>query len=377
MESNAIKLNKMGKWEGRLIIKKAGYKPFIKVVYGDDFNECEKKLNQLKIENGVIDDTLFYPQMLFKSWVEIWLLYTRNSRHAVTSTNYGRIIRLYILPALGEYPINKITTGLLERLYATWLKNGRERLRELYGPGLSVNMVLTVHKAIVTIFNTAVEHSFLEKNPATKAKIPRIHIDTKKIYTNEELKRILSEAKRRKVFELILFSLCTGMERGEICALKWKDIRFKGSKVVITRTLRYVHRDYFLEPVRKPSQHRQIILSAHLLNILKEYKKSSNSAWVFPSTYKNGEKPRNPDTLTVLFKKILRASGIIEGSFQSLRDTSAVHYLDSGMDLRSLTSMLGFENVRTIKRSFAPYMLSKKAIAAHRMEGAMTSIKKQ
>ena len=47
----------------------------------------------------------------------------------------------------------------------------------------------------------------------------------------------------------------------------------------------------------------------------------------------------------------------------------------SGMDLRSLTSLLGFENVRTVKRAFVPYMTSKKIVAADRMEGAMVSIK--
>lgn len=67
--------------------------------------------------------------------------------------------------------------------------------------------------------------------------------------------------------------------------------------------------------------------------------------------------------------------GLEEGSFHSLRDTCAVMYLDSGMDLRSLTSLLWFENMRTVKRAFVPYITSKKIVAADRMEGAMASIK--
>ena len=96
---------------------------------------------------------------------------------------------------------------------------------------------------------------------------------------------------------------------------------------------------------------------------------------MFPSVYGKVDKPRNPVMLTTLFKSILKSSGVIEGSFQSLRDTSAVIYLDSGMELKSLTSILGFENLRTVKRAFVPYMSSKKVVAAHRMEGAMSSIK--
>ena len=374
-EGNVIKLDKNGVWKGRLVIKKAGYKPIVKCVYGLTYEECEQHLIGLKIDNGIIDKSLFLPNMLFRDWVEIWYMYTSCNRRNVTATGYEIILRNYILPALGLYPINKITTGMLERLYANLLKNGRERLRELYGAGLTVNMVRTIHRVIVAIFNAALERSFIEKNPATKAKIPRYHTAAKKIYSQEELKTILKAAKERGIYELILFSLCTGMERGEICALRWKDISFNGRKVVITHSLRYEHQEYCLEPVRKISQRRQIILSPQLLSIMKSYKKTSNSNWVFPCVYKGGNKPRNPDILTVLFKKLLKSCGEMEGSFQSLRDTCAVMYLDSGMDLRSLTSLLGFENVRTVKRAFVPYMTSKKIVAADRMEGAMASIK--
>ena len=111
------------------------------------------------------------------------------------------------------------------------------------------------------------------------------------------------------------------------------------------------------------------------MTILKEYKKNPDSIWVFPSAFEHGNRPRSPVSLTSLFQTIQKASGVIEGAFHSLRDTCAVIYLDNGMDLRSLTSLLGFENVRTVKRAFVPYMTSKKIVAADRMEGAMASIK--
>ena len=187
-EGNVIKLDKNGVWKGRLVIKKAGYKPIVKCVYGLTYEECEQHLIGLKIDNGIIDKSLFLPNMLFKDWVEIWYMYTSCNRRNVTATGYEIILRNYILPALGLYPINKITTGVLERLYANLLKNGRERLRELYGAGLTVNMVRTIHRVIVAIFNAALERSFIEKNPATKAKIPRYHTAAKKIYSQEELK---------------------------------------------------------------------------------------------------------------------------------------------------------------------------------------------
>ena len=65
MEGNPIRLDNNGEWKGQVIIKKAGYKPVIKHVSGITYEECEEKLIQLKIANGVIDSDLFSPKMLF------------------------------------------------------------------------------------------------------------------------------------------------------------------------------------------------------------------------------------------------------------------------------------------------------------------------
>ena len=45
------------------------------------------------------------------------------------------------------------------------------------------------------------------------------------------------------------------------------------------------------------------------------------------------------------------------------------------MDIRTLSSVMGFDNVKTIKSSFIKYMIKKKVVAANKMEGAMMSIK--
>ena len=165
------------------------------------------------------------------------------------------------------------------------------------------------------------------------------------------------------------------MERAEICSLKWKDIVFKRKEVRVYQALKYVRGNYYIEPVKKRSQIRNIILSDALIKILKEYKKASNSIWVFPSDYGKGLNPRSPNTLTVKFHMILKLAGINEGSFKALRDTYAVLCLDNGMDIRTLSSVLGYDNVRTVKNSYIQYMSTKKVIAANKMEGVMTSIK--
>ena len=370
-----IRLHENGLWEGRIFVRKNGYKPIVKYAYEETYEECEKRLEELKIEHCVIDKDLFRPEMLFKEWVDVWLLYTSSKRSLETTKSYKSMLKNHILPALGERQINKITTGVLERFYADLLKKGRLVHRELYGEGLSVNMVRSIHRLTVSIFTTAVECGFLKNNPGTKAKIPTQHIASKKIFTYDELKKILEAARSQGLYELILFALCTGLERGELCALQWKDIVFKRGEVNVYQTLHYVHNEYSFAPVPKTSQIRRIVLSTKLIAILKVYKKATHSVWVFPSAFGKGQKPRNPSTITTEFKKILVAADISGGSFKSLRDTYAVTCLDNGMDIRTLSSILGYENVKTVKNAYIQYMTSKKIVAANKMEGAMASIK--
>ena len=370
-----IRLHENGLWEGRLIVKRTGYKPFIKYAYEESYEKCEKRLQELKIENGVIDDYLFTLNMSFKDWVEIWLIYTAYKRSVETTHSYKSMLNNHILPALGDRQISKITTGVLERFYAELLKTGRLVNTEVNGDGLSINMVRTIHKLIVAVFSTAVEYGFIKRNPGTKAKFPKHQVSSKKIYSYEELRKIFKAAKEIGLYELMLFALCTGMERAEICSLKWKDIVFKRKEVRVYQALKYVRGDYYIEPVKKRSQVRNIILSDALIKILKEYKKASNSIWVFPSDYGKGLNPRSPNTLTVKFHMILKLAGINEGSFKALRDTYAVLCLDNGMDIRTLSSVLGYDNVRTVKNSYIQYMSTKKVLAANKMEGVMTSIK--
>ena len=369
-----IRLHENGLYEGRIIVRNIGYKPIFKYAYTETYEECEQRLKELKIENGVIDKSMFSPSMPFKDWVKIWMQYTAFKKSKQTIKSYQVNLDNYILPILGDRPLNKITTGVLELYYASLLKSGRLKAQK-DEVGLSSNMVRTLHKLITAIFNTALERSFIKKNPASKARVPYQHICAKKIYSYDELKLILEAARQKGYYELILFALCTGMERSEICALKWKDIRMKTGEVKITHCMKYEKKEYYLEPVKKQSQNRTIFLSKRLLKVLTEYKKKSKSIWVFPSFYGYGLKPRSANSLTTEFRKILTLAGISEGSFKSLRDTYAVICLDNGMDIRTLSSVMGFDNVKTIKSSFIKYMTTKKVVAANKMEGAMMSIK--
>ena len=370
-----IRLHENGLWEGRLLVRRNGYKPFFKYAYEKTYEECEQRIKELKIEYGVIDSDLFSPNMLFKEWIEIWFRYTDYARTEETASSYRTMLNNHILPALGERQINKITTGVLERFYAELKKNGRINHSDIYGSGLSVNMIRSVHRLITAIFSTAVENGFLKTNPGTKAKVPQQHTADKKIFSYEELKKILDAAKANGLYELVLFALCTGLERCELCALKWNDITLTRGEVRVYQQLRYSHKEYAIAPMTKPSQKRKIVLSQKLIKILRSYKKATNSVWVFPSDFGKGSKPRNPDTVTTRFQKILAMVGVTEGSFKSLRDTYAVICLDNGMDIRTLSSILGYQNVKTARNAYSKYLTSKKLIAANKMEGAMTSIK--
>ncbi len=83
-----------------------------------------------------------------------------------------------------------------------------------------------------------------------------------------------------------------------------------------------------------------------MLNILAVHKKTATCEWVFPSPVKEGE-PRNPDSIYGKFQKILKRAQCKKVRFHDLRHTFATMALESGMDIKTLSAMIGHVSAET------------------------------
>ena len=344
-----VRFRKDGRWEGRVVI---GYDekglPKTKNVLAKTKGECIEKLKQLQEQYAPPKSDKIKPEMPFGDWIDFWYQnYSKPKLRATTRAGYENRIYLHIIPELGDIPLNQLTQNDLQQFYARLKKNGRLLHAEHYGESLSDTMVRGCHANCRSALEKAVQEGLIRVNPAVGCKLPPKKAREMQVLTREEIQRFLIQAKAEGYFELFLLELTTGLRRGELLALQWDDLNLETGELQINKQVYRTKEDGLLisQPKTKSSI-RTVSLPQPLLTILKEYKEGVNSRWMFPSPLKE-DSPLDPAYIRTRLHLILEHANCKQIRFHDLRHTFATMALGSGLDVKTLSSMLGHVSVAT------------------------------
>ena len=279
--------------------------------------------------------------MPFGEWIDFWYkTYCKHTIRLTTQLEYESRIYKHIIPEIGSIPLNKLTQADLQQFYARTKSSGRKIKVEAYGTGLSDRVVRAIHANCRSALEKAVQEGLIRTNPAVGCKLPPKKSREMKVLTPNEVIRFLTRAKEEGYYELFLLELGTGMRRGEILALKWSDLNFTTGELRIERQVNVFNKEQVISTPKTKSSIRTIILPPSLLQILSDYKTTVDSEWIFPSPLDN-TKTRHPSAVRKRMQIILERAGCKKVRFHDLRHTFSTMALESGMDIKSLSSMLG------------------------------------
>ena len=337
-----------GRWEGRYVIgyDDKGY-PKTKNVLAKTKRECAEKLEALKAELGGIKSDKVKPDMRFGDWMVYWFEnHAKPKVRPSTQKNYWDRIHLHINPELGHIPLNKLTQNDLQQFYGRLKKNGRKIRTELYGEGLSDRMVRMCHATCRSALEKAKLDGLIRTNPAIGCKLPPKKAREMQVLDRDELQRFLIQAKVEGYYEFFLLELATGLRRGELVALQWDDLDFQTGVLSVSKQVNTVKGELQFNTPKTKSSIRKIVLPPALLDVLREYKKTVVSRWMFPSPMKY-DMPISPGVAERQLSRILELAGCKHVRFHDLRHTFATLALQSGMDIKTLSAMLGHVSAAT------------------------------
>ena len=323
-----------------------GY-PKTKNVLAKTKKECVEKLQKLKAECGGLKPEKVRPEMPFGDWLTYW--YENHSKPKIrptTQETYESRIRLHIIPEIGDIPLNKLTQNDLQQFYGRLKKSGRKRFTGKYGEGLSDRMVRMCHATCRSALEKAVQDGLIRVNPAIGCKLPPKKAREMQVLTREELQRFLIQAKFEGYYEVFLLDLATGLRRGELMALQWDDLNFKTGVLNVNKQVYDVRGQLQISTPKTKNSVRKIVLPPAVVAVLREYKETVDSRWMFPSPVKE-DCPITPGVVRRRLQLILEHAGCKHVRFHDLRHTFATLALENGMDVKTLSAMLGHVSAAT------------------------------
>ena len=336
-----LRLRKDGRWEGRIVIDyREDGRPITKNVTAKTKTECSTKLETLKEQYGRSSDKI-KPDMPFGDWIDFWYqTYCRHTLRITTRTDYENRIYNHIIPEIGKIPLNKLSQSDLQQFYAKEKTDGRKLHAKTYGKGLSDRTIRGIHVNCRTALQRAVQEGLIRTNTAVGCKLPPKKAREMQVLTQNGIIRFLHQAKEEGCYELFLLELGTGMRRGEILALKWSDLNFQTGELQIVRQACAVNGKIEISVPKTKSSIRTVVLPPSLVEVLKKYRKTVNSWWMFPSPTDTG-RPRNPSSVRTRLQLILERAGCKKVRFHDLRHTFATMALEHSMDVKTLSATIG------------------------------------
>lgn len=335
-------------------------------IYAKTYEAAEQEL--VRIQNELNSNTFIEPNKITVSqWLERWLKTHKNdSLTQSTYISYKGYIENHITPVIGGIKLQALTLDILQDFFNKKAVEENNRTKK----PLSAKTLKNIKTMLVTAFKQAIISDIIHRNPAEFVTLPKQEAAEMRVLTKAEQKELINTVKgtdsRFKV--LVFIALGTGMREGEISALTWSDVDFDNNTITVNKTLMRVQKkagggtEIKVTPPKSSKSNRIIPIQKQLAEELKNHYSKVLSEKLFAgSSYSNKQYVVcnelggyiEPRQIQKIFKTFTEAAALCNVNFHALRHTFATRAVESGMDIKTLSTLLGHADIQTTLNRYA------------------------
>jgi integrase len=303
-----------------------------------------------------------------RDWLPLWLESARDTVRPRTHDSYRVTAERHIIPVLGHYRLPELQPHHVEAL-----------MRDLLKSGLSPKTIKNVHGVLRRALNIAEQRGYVLRNVARLVTPPRVESEVVEPLTVSEMQAFLAHARNDRLGTLFVTAIVTGARQGELLGLRWDDLDLDGATLSIRRTLHRRGGVFEFGEVKTRASRRTLALPDDLVAELRAHHDRQrwergragalweSDAWgdlVF-ATEVGG--PLAGYAATKRFQRLLAVAGVRHVRFHDLRHGTATYLLSQGVDLKTVSTILGHAQIHITANLYAHVQHDLKREAAARL----------
>ncbi len=307
-------------------------------------------------------------RMTVGEWLGLWVESTRAEVSPKTHERYAEIVRCYLVPAIGGIRLQKLAPSDIQRGYNNFTRSPSPRTRR------------HIHRILKSALARAVEQQTLPRNPAEALKrLPKVERQPITTLTVDQSTQLLQTIKHTNVYWPVLIALTTGMRRGEIVALRWKNVDLDKGLVRVVGSLEQTRKGGLRFKATKTEKARAVTQPKFAVEELRRWKREQAEALLTLGVRQGGEtlvcarldgEPKKADSLTNEFLHLMRKAGIPRVRFHDLRHSHATQLLASGVHPKIVQERLGHSTITLTLDLYSHVSETMQSDAAARLDQA-------
>ena len=375
-----IRQRSAGSWELRYSLGTdfgGGKRSIATTTVKGDRRSAEKELRRLlrTVDTGEHIDP---NSMTVSQWLTTWLENVRVEVAPKSHERYGEVVKNFLIPELGNLPLAKLAPNHIQTAYTAWATGGR---RDGKPGGLSPRSRRHIHRILKSSLGRAVELQVLARNPADafKKRLPKVERREMVTHSIDQSSRLLEAIKHTRIYWPVLLALATGMRRGEVLALRWKNVDLESAILRVMESLEQTKAGLrFKTP--KTDRTRAITLPAFAVEELRRLKRRQAEELLMLGVRQTGDtivcaradgEPHQPRSLTHEFTRLVkRVKDIPRIRFHDLRHTHATQLLIAGVHPKIVQERLGHSTISTTLDLYSHVTETMQSDAAARIDAA-------